>query len=156
MVGNSLAKVIDVPGHTKGHVAYHFHEDCALFCGDALFAMGCGRLFEGTAAQMWTSLQRLIALPDETQVYCAHEYTESNGAFALALEPKNIALQKRMDNVITLRERGLPTIPTTIGIEKATNPFLRTDSYEIRSTIDMASADGISVFANIRKRKDNF
>ncbi len=155
-VGGVVASIIDVPGHTKGHIAYHFAADRALFCGDALFAMGCGRLFEGTAAQMYSSLQRLMALPDETHVYCAHEYTQSNGEFALSLEPNNVILQKRMDNVVTLRERGKPTIPSTIGIEKATNPFLRTDSYEIRATMGMAGADCLSVFANIRKRKDSF
>ena len=156
IIGGISATIIDVPGHTKGHIAYHFTKDHALFCGDALFAMGCGRLFEGTPTQMHKSLQSLAALPDTTHVYCAHEYTQSNGAFALALEPNNIALQKRMDNVITLRERGKPTIPTTIGIEKATNPFLRTDSYEIRATIGMGHADCTSVFADIRKRKDSF
>lgn len=155
-IGGVDAAVIDVPGHTKGHIAYHFSKDHALFCGDALFAMGCGRLFEGTAVQMHNSLQKLGALPDETQVYCAHEYTESNGDFALSLEPGNVMLQKRMDNVVTLRERGKPTIPSSIGIEKATNPFLRTDSFEIRSTMGMVNADCLSVFANIRKRKDNF
>lgn len=156
-IGGSQAVVIDVPGHTKGHIAYHFGGgDRALFCGDALFAMGCGRVFEGTAAQMWRSLQRLMKLPDKTQIYCAHEYTQSNGEFALSLEPDNIVLQKRMDNVITLRQRGMPTIPSTIGLEKATNPFLRIDSYEIRAKINMLSADPVSVFADIRKRKDNF
>lgn len=155
-IGGSTAAVMDVPGHTKGHIAYHFASDKTLFCGDVLFAMGCGRLFEGTAQEMHTSLQKLAALPDDTQVYCAHEYTLSNGAFALAMEPDNIALQKRMDNVRSLRDRGEPTIPTTIGVEKATNPFLRTDSYEIRATIGMAHADCLSVFTDIRKRKDSF
>lgn len=155
-IGGSTAAVLDVPGHTKGHIAYHFASDKALFCGDVLFAMGCGRLFEGTALEMYTSLQKLAALPDDTQVYCAHEYTLSNGAFALAMEPDNIALQKRMDNVHSLRDRGEPTIPTTIGIEKSTNPFLRTDNYDIRARISMPIADGASVFADIRKRKDTF
>lgn len=155
-VGGAQAAVIDVPGHTKGHIAYHFGGDHALFCGDSLFAMGCGRLFEGTAAQMHTSLQKLAALPDDTQVYCAHEYTEANGEFALSLEPNNIILQKRMDNVGSLRERGKPTIPSTIGIEKATNPFLRTDSYEIRDSLGLGAADSVTVFANIRKSKDTF
>lgn len=155
-IGGSTAAVIDVPGHTKGHIAYHFASAKALFCGDALFAMGCGRLFEGTAIEMHASLQKLAALPDNTKVYCAHEYTLSNGIFALAVEPDNFALQKRMDNVRSLRDSGEPTIPTTIGVEKATNPFLRTDSHEIRATIGMPSADSVSVFADIRKRKDSF
>lgn len=155
-LGGISATILDVPGHTKGHIAYHFCDDKALFCGDALFAMGCGRMFEGTPVQMYKSLQSMAALADATKVYCAHEYTQANGDFALSLEPNNLALQKRMDNVVALRELGKPTIPSTIGAEKATNPFLRTDSYEIRASIGMGSADGTSVFADLRKRKDNF
>jgi hydroxyacylglutathione hydrolase len=122
-IGGAEGRVIDVPGHTAGHIAYAF--EGALFCGDTLFAMGCGRLFEGTAAQMFDSLGKLMALPDATRVYCAHEYTESNGRFALTAEPENAALAARQAEVVAMRGRGEPTVPSTIGLERATNPFTR-------------------------------
>jgi hydroxyacylglutathione hydrolase len=126
--GGLVADVIDVPGHTRGHNAYYFAEADALFCGDALFAMGCGRLFEGTADQMWTSLSKLMALPPATTCYCAHEYTQSNGRFALHVEPDNKALVERMARVDELRLRSEPTVPFTLAEELATNPFLRAGS----------------------------
>ncbi len=127
-LGAHRGRVIAVPGHTAGHVAYAFDDDRLLFCGDTLFALGCGRLFEGTADEMHTSLGRLMALPDDTAVYCAHEYTEANGRFALTVEPDNQALIARMTDVRARRAQGLPTVPSTIGLERATNPFTRTAS----------------------------
>ncbi|MDB5417880.1 MAG: hydroxyacylglutathione hydrolase, partial [Phenylobacterium sp.] len=123
-LGETRFKVIETGGHTLGHIAYYDAADKIAFVGDTLFALGCGRLFEGDAAQMWTSLQRLAALPDETTVYCAHEYTASNARFALSVDD-DPALRRRAEAVFAARERGEPTVPTTIGLEKATNPFLR-------------------------------
>lgn len=130
-VGQHIAQILEVPGHTAGHIAYHFAEDGILFVGDTLFAMGCGRLFEGTAEQMFRNMQLFRTLPPETMVYCAHEYTQANGRFALTVEPDNEALQARMAEVDALREAGEPTVPTTIGAELATNPFLRAETAEI-------------------------
>ena len=141
-IGAEVGRVIDVPGHTAGHNAYHFADSDLLFCGDTLFAMGCGRLFEGTPAQMRGSLDKLMALPDTTLVYCAHEYTASNGRFALTVEPDNAALQARMAEVVAAREAGRPTIPSTIGLERATNPFTR--------------AADVDEFAARRLAKDSF
>lgn len=124
-IGLHVATVMAVPAHTAGHIAYHLADDHILFVGDTLFAMGCGRLFEGTAAQMFANMQRFKALPDDTIVYCAHEYTQSNGRFALTVEPDNRALRDRMASVDTARARGEATVPTTIGLERATNVFLR-------------------------------
>ncbi|MCW8970588.1 MAG: hydroxyacylglutathione hydrolase, partial [Rhodospirillales bacterium] len=126
-IGSHPARLIAVPGHTSGHVAYHFFDDCALFCGDALFSLGCGRIFEGTPGQMWESLLKLRALPDETRVFCAHEYTNSNADFALSIDPDNAELQKRADAIIRLRETGKSTVPSSLGEEKRINPFLRAD-----------------------------
>jgi hydroxyacylglutathione hydrolase len=129
-LGAFQAEVIDVPAHTAGHIAYHLPEAGIVFVGDTLFAMGCGRLFEGTAAQMFANMQRLAALPGETTVYCAHEYTQSNGRYALVAEPDNNALVARMAEVDAMRAQGLPTVPTTIALERATNPFMRAASVE--------------------------
>ncbi len=129
-LGGSVAEVIDVPAHTAGHIAYHFAAEQAAFVGDTLFAMGCVRLFEGTAAQMFDNMAKLGALPDETLVYCAHEYTQSNGRYALVAEPDNAALAARMVAVDAARARGEATVPTTIGLERATNPFMRANSVE--------------------------
>ncbi len=123
--GATKAQVIDVPAHTAGHIAFHFEDEGIAFVGDTLFAMGCGRLFEGTAAQMFDNMRKLEALPDNTVVYCAHEYTQSNGRYALTAEPGNAALIARMADVDAARARGEPTVPTTIGQERATNPFMR-------------------------------
>jgi hydroxyacylglutathione hydrolase len=124
-IGTIAADVIDVPAHTAGHIAYHLPSEKTVFVGDTLFAMGCGRLFEGTAEQMFDNMQRLAALPDETAVYCAHEYTLSNGRYALVAEPDNEHIVARMNAVEAARARGDATVPTSISLEKATNPFMR-------------------------------
>ena len=123
--GETQAQVIDVPAHTAGHIAFHFDNEGIAFVGDTLFAMGCGRLFEGTAAQMFDNMRKLEALPDNTVIYCAHEYTQSNGRYALTAEPGNAALIARMNDVDIKRANGEPTVPTTIALERATNPFMR-------------------------------
>jgi len=129
-IGAIGADVMEVPAHTAGHIAFHMQSQGVVFVGDTLFAMGCGRLFEGTAAQMFANMARFAALPDETRVYCAHEYTQSNGRYALVAEPDNEAIQLRMNGVDADRAAGEATIPTTIGIERATNPFMRAASVE--------------------------
>lgn len=154
--GNHEATVFDVSGHTMGHIAFYFAADDVLFSGDALFALGCGRLFEGTPNQMWHSLQKLKALPDATTVYCAHEYTASNAAFALSVEPDNETLQERADEIKRLRAAGQPTVPSNLGLEKATNPFLRPNSINLQKTLAMTGATEVEVFAETRRRKDNF
>lgn len=138
--GHSVT-VIETPGHTSGHVSFYIPGINALFCGDTLFSMGCGRLFEGTADQMWDSLQKLAALPDDTDIYCGHEYTLDNGRFCLTIEPDNDDLQNRVKEVMQLRQAGHPTIPSTLGLEKQTNAFLR--------------AGSAARFAEIRTLKDN-
>ena len=125
MLGAHQARVLSVPAHTAGHIAYHFADDASIFVGDTMFAMGCGRLFEGTAEQMFTNMRRFEVLPDETKVFCAHEYTLSNGQFATRAEPENEAISARLAEVEAMRERGQATVPTTIALERATNPFLR-------------------------------
>jgi hydroxyacylglutathione hydrolase len=127
-IGNITAKVIDVPAHTAGHIAYHLPDEDVVFVGDTLFAMGCGRLFEGTAAQMYDNMTRLAALPPATRVYCAHEYTQGNGRYALVAEPDNAAIAARMRDVDAARAIGEPTVPTTIAQERETNPFMRAGS----------------------------
>jgi hydroxyacylglutathione hydrolase len=129
-LGDVRATVMDVPAHTAGHIAYHFETEHAAFVGDTLFAMGCGRLFEGTAAQMYDNMRKLEALGDDTAIYCAHEYTLSNARFAVTVEPDNVALEQRMSDVIAARERGKATVPTTIALERATNPFMRATSVD--------------------------
>ncbi len=129
-LGAVEATVIDVPAHTAGHIAYHLASEAAAFVGDTLFAMGCGRLFEGTAAQMFANMARLSALPDRTTVYCAHEYTQSNGRYALVADPDNAELKARMVDVDAMRARGEATVPTTIALERATNPFMRARSVD--------------------------
>lgn len=154
--GAAEAQVLEVPGHTRGHIAYYFARDGIAFVGDTLFALGCGRLFEGTPAQMWQSLQKLMALPDETLVYCAHEYTRANAAFAVTVDPDNAALAERTREIDRLRAQDRPTVPTSIGLEKATNPFLRADSAGLRRTLGLDAAPAVEVFAETRRRKDNF
>lgn len=153
--GAQAARVFDVPGHTRGHIAYWFPESRALFCGDTLFTLGCGRLFEGTPQQMWRSLLKLRALPAETRVYCGHEYTQANARFALAVEPGNAALVERARRVDALRADGLPTVPAAMGEEIATNPFLRADQRPLQ---DWAGTPGdpVATFAAIRRAKDDF
>jgi len=155
-LGKHSARVISTPGHTSGHVVYHFADDNTLFCGDTLFVMGCGRLFEGTAEQMWHSLQKLKALPTSTRIYCAHEYTQANGRFALTVEPDNKQLQQRMDVINQLRANRLPTVPSTVEQELATNPFFREDSLALQETIKMVNKKPVEVFAEVRRLKDNF
>ncbi|WP_414901139.1 hydroxyacylglutathione hydrolase [Sphingomonas flavalba] len=130
VLGKHRATVLAVPAHTAGHIAYHLAGDAAVFVGDTLFAMGCGRLFEGTAEQMFANMRRLAALPADTAVYCAHEYTEANGRYALTAEPDNAAIAARMAEVARLRAAGEATVPTSISAERATNPFMRADSAE--------------------------
>lgn len=147
-LGDTAFQVLGSGGHTLGHVAYHAAADRIAFVGDTLFAMGCGRLFEGTAEQMWESLSRLADLPDDTTVYCAHEYTAANARFALSVDP-NPALKARAQEVFATRERGEPTVPTTIGVEKRTNPFLRAPL--LRPELAPAAA-----FAAVRQAKDDY
>ena len=129
-LGGVKGRVLDVPAHTAGHIAFHLPDEAAVFVGDTLFAMGCGRLFEGTAEQMFGNMRKLGALPADTSVYCAHEYTLSNARYARAAEPDNADIAERFDLVTAMRERGEATVPTTIGLERATNPFMRADSVE--------------------------
>jgi hydroxyacylglutathione hydrolase len=130
MLGKHVATVLETPAHTAGHITYHFADDAVAFTGDTLFAMGCGRLFEGTAEQMYANMQRLADLPPETSVYCAHEYTLSNARYAHVAEPDNDAIASRLREVEKMRERGEATVPTTIALERATNPFMRAQSIE--------------------------
>ncbi|KAF6690829.1 hydroxyacylglutathione hydrolase [Pseudomonas sp. EKM23D] len=150
--------VYTVPGHTLGHIAY-YHEG-VLFCGDTLFAAGCGRLFEGTPEQMHASLQRLAALPDDTQVYCTHEYTQSNLKFAAAVEPDNTDIAERVEHVRQLRSRDEMTLPSNLALEKRTNPFLRTAETSVKQKADERSGrdnrSGAEVFASLRAWKDKF
>ena len=155
-LGSKQARIIEVPGHTSGHIAYYFAADEVAFVGDTLFALGCGRLFEGTPEQMSESLAKIMALPDETTVYCAHEYTEANAAFAVTVEPANPALQQRAKEIKALRAAGKPTVPTSIGLERATNPFVRSDSAELQAVLNLSGADEVAVFAETRRRKDHF
>ena len=155
-LGSKQARIIEVPGHTSGHIAYYFAADEVAFVGDTLFALGCGRLFEGTPEQMSESLGKIMALPDETTVYCAHEYTEANAAFAVTVEPANPALQQRVKEIQALRAAGKPTVPTSIGLERATNPFVRSDSAELQAVLNLSGADEVAVFAETRRRKDHF
>jgi hydroxyacylglutathione hydrolase len=160
-VGALRGRVIMIPAHTSGHVAYHFPAERAVFTGDTLFAGGCGRLFEGDAAEMMRSLGRLAALPDDTRVYCGHEYTEKNLRFAAMLEPGNRPLAEKLRRVQGLRREGKFTVPSTIGEEKVTNPFLRVDSPELVSSVrervrDVPAGDRVALFAAVRGLKDRF
>lgn len=154
--GNHRARILETPGHTIGHICYVFDADQAAFVGDTLFSMGCGRLFEGTPTQMWASLGKLMQLPDDTRLHCAHEYTAKNGQFARTLEPQNTALAERLAEVTRLRAAGQPTVPSTLAMEKRTNPFLRPDSPELRETLGMPDADNVAVLAETRRRRDKF
>lgn len=153
-LGDIPARVLNVGGHTLGHIAYVFDADKVAFVGDALFSMGCGRLFEGTPQQMWTSLSKLAALPDDATLYCAHEYTQSNARFAITMDPANRTLQARVAEVDRLRAAGKPTVPMTLRVEKETNPFLRAPL--LKDAIMLPNAADWEAFADLRKRKDNF
>jgi hydroxyacylglutathione hydrolase len=155
-LGAHRAAVFDTPGHTRGHIVYYFADAHAAFVGDTLFALGCGRLFEGTPRQMWRSLQKILEWPDDTRIYCAHEYTQSNARFALTVEPHNRQLRERAEAVARLRAAGTPTVPSTLGEERATNPFLRPQSADLRATIELRGAPDVDVFAKTRALKDAF
>ncbi|HEY0441992.1 MAG TPA: hydroxyacylglutathione hydrolase [Xanthobacteraceae bacterium] len=155
-VGNLSGRVYETPGHTAGHISYWFEADKVAFVGDTLFSIGCGRILEGNAEMMWQSLLKLRALPDDTQFYCGHEYTAANVAFARTVEPDNRALQARAEEVAKLRAAGQPTLPSTIGAEKAANPFLRADVPSVAARLGMMGRVPHEVFAKIRASKDNF
>ncbi|PZO51470.1 MAG: hydroxyacylglutathione hydrolase [Alphaproteobacteria bacterium] len=153
-LGGLKARVLNVGGHTLGHIAYVFDDARVAFVGDALFSMGCGRLFEGTPEQMWTSLSKIAALPRETTLYCAHEYTEANARFAIYHDPINRDLQARVAEVKRLRSEGKPTVPVTLDLELRTNPFLRAPL--LKQSIMKPDATDVEAFADLRARKDNF
>lgn len=155
-LGDTVASVIDVGGHTLGHVAYHLAASANAFVGDALFALGCGRLFEGTAGQAWSSLSRLMALPDATIVWCAHEYTAANARFCASLGVDDPAWMARFEAVASARARGEPTVPTSVGLERATNPFVLASEQALRAALDLPDAPAAEVFAEVRRRKDVF
>ncbi|MFV2051987.1 hydroxyacylglutathione hydrolase [Aliiroseovarius sp. YM-037] len=148
--------VLDVSGHTVGHIAFHMPDANAAFTADSLMALGCGRLFEGTPAQMWSSLSKLSTLPADTLICSGHEYTQANARFALTIEPDNADLISRAAQIDADRAAGIATVPSTLVTETATNPFLRAHLPEVKSAIGMANASDVEVFAEIRKRKDNF
>jgi hydroxyacylglutathione hydrolase len=153
-VGALEGRVIDTPGHTAGHISYFFDADKLAFVGDTLFSIGCGRVIEGNPEMMWNSLLKLRELPDETQFYCGHEYTEANIRFARTIEPRNKALAARADEVAKLTAAGKFTIPATIGAEKAANPFLRADDADMAQSLGLAGKPAWQVFAEIRERKN--
>ncbi|TLG77737.1 hydroxyacylglutathione hydrolase [Methylocystis sp. B8] len=155
-VGEARARVIETPGHTLGHIAYYFEDDEILFVGDTLFSLGCGRVFEGTMEMMHLTLEMLADLPGETQVYCGHEYTQANAKFALTVDPDNSVLRARAQTVADLRKAGKFTLPTTIALENATNPFLRVEDPSVMARMGMRGADPSAVFATMRERKNNF
>ena len=149
-------EVIDTPGHTLGHISYYIPAAKVAFVADTLFALGCGRVIEGTMPMMWSSLEKLLALPDDTAVYVGHEYTQANARFALTIEPSNPDLVARAGEIDALRADSKSTLPTTIGLEKRTNPFLRVDVPAVRELLGMPDAAAVDVFGEIRTRKDNF
>ncbi len=154
--GGTEVQVIATPGHTLDHVSFFLPEQNLVFVGDTIFAMGCGRVIEGTHDMMWNSIRRLSELPEETELYCGHEYTLSNAKFAVTVDPGNKRLRERFAEVEQLRAAGQPTLPTTIGLEKATNPFLRADHPAVAAAVGLHRADPARVFAEIRTRKDRF
>ena len=153
-VGGLEARVLETPGHTSGHISYVFPADKLAFVGDTLFSIGCGRVIEGTPEMMWNSLLKLRELPDDTRIYCGHEYTKANIAFARTIEPANAALAARQKDVERLIAAREPTIPTTIGEEKAANPFLRADVPEVAQSVGLSGSPAWKVFAEIRERKN--
>lgn len=152
--GSFEVKVFETPGHTAGHIIYWIPEASVAFVGDTLFAMGCGRVNEGSMAEMWSGIEKVAKLPPETMLYCGHEYTIANAKFALTVEPGNAALQARAKQVEELRAAGKPTLPTKLADELATNPFIRVDSAEIRKVIGMENASNAEVFGEVRERKN--
>jgi hydroxyacylglutathione hydrolase len=154
--GNEKAVVYDIPGHTRGHIAFWFETSKAVFTGDTLFSLGCGRMFEGTAPMMWNSLSKLRKLPGDTRIYCGHEYTQANAKFALTIEPDNAELKARAAEVDALRAKGRATLPTTMALEMATNPFLRAADPGVARSVGLTPGDPVAVFAEVRGRKDRF
>jgi hydroxyacylglutathione hydrolase len=152
--GSHAVRVLGTPGHTAGHISYWLPDDALAFVGDTLFAMGCGRVIEGNAQMMWHSLEKLLALPEETMVYCGHEYTVANAKFALTIEPENAALQRRAKEVAELRAAGKPTLPTSMRLERETNPFLRPEVPAIQKRLGLDGRAAWEIFAEIRARKD--
>jgi len=155
-IGSEMARVIDVSGHTLGHIAFYFPQSRAVFTADSLMALGCGRVFEGTAPQMWASLSKLAALPGDTLVCSGHEYTTTNGAFALTIEPENPDLIARVADVAAARASNQPTVPSLLSLEQATNPFLRAEIEAVQKNVRLVGAPPEEVFAEIRARKDRF
>ena len=156
-LGKVNCHVFGLPGHTTGHIAFHFNSSNALFCGDTLFSLGCGRVFEGTMQEMLNSLNKIKKLPENTNIYCAHEYTQSNGIFALTIDPKNKDLISQMETVKEKRRKNISTIPSTLGHEIKTNPFLRTDNSEIKKNLKLLhTSTAIETFSVMRKLKDSF
>lgn len=155
-LGETRLEVFETSGHTIGHIVYLSRADRAGFVGDTLFSLGCGRLFEGTPEQMWGSLQKIMAWPDDTRIYCAHEYTAANAAFAVTVEPGNAKLLERAQEIRRLRSENKPTVPTLLKVEKETNPFLRPHSANLQQTLELAGSDLTQVFTETRRRKDNF
>ncbi|MCZ2327922.1 hydroxyacylglutathione hydrolase [Bartonella sp. F02] len=154
--GTHILSALSTPGHTLGAVSYYFPQANLLFAGDTLFSLGCGRLFEGTPAQMLNSLKKLRQLPDKTLLYCGHEYTKDNALFALTIDPKNQKLHKKAEEIFQLRAKNAMTLPTNLGEEKEMNPFLRWDDSAVRRNLAMEKETDEEVFAEIRKRKDHF
>ncbi|MCB9992314.1 MAG: hydroxyacylglutathione hydrolase [Hyphomicrobiaceae bacterium] len=155
-LGETRLEIIETPGHTLGHICYFDPTGLSLFCGDALFSLGCGRMFEGSPEPMWEGLKRLRALPDETMVHCGHEYTIANARFAMSIDPDNGALKRRAAEAQTLRDAGKATVPFRLGDDKKANPFLRADDPGLMAKMGMAGAQPFEVFAAIRKAKDSF
>ncbi len=156
MVGGLEARVVETPGHTIGHIVYYFEADKLLFAGDTLFSIGCGRVMEAPMAVMWNSLEKLIALPEDTQVYCGHEYTIANAKFALTIEPGNALLKQHLEKAQAMIAAGRATLPTTMGLELAINPFLRAQSAEVQKTVGLVGKSAADVFAEVRERKNRF
>ena len=154
--GAKIVRVIETPGHTLGHVVYHLVDDSVVVAGDTLFSLGCGRVMEGDMPMMYASLQRIAALPAATKIYCGHEYTLANGRFAATVNPGNAKLRDRISQAERLRAEGAFTIPTTVGMELETNPFLRAEDADIRRTLSMENAEPVAVFAELRERKNRF
>lgn len=155
-LGTLKASVYDTPGHTNGHIVFHFPSEEVAFVGDTIFALGCGRLFEGTAEQMWASLSKIAAWPGKTKLFCAHEYTQANAQFALSVDPDNQALKTRAAEIDAARAQGLPTVPMTVEEELRTSPFMRADQESLKIAVGMGNAIAAEVFAEVRTRKDNF
>ncbi|RCL02461.1 MAG: hydroxyacylglutathione hydrolase [Candidatus Tokpelaia sp. JSC161] len=149
-------EVLSTPGHTLGSISYYFPEEKLIFTGDTLFSLGCGRIFEGSTKMMFHSLEKLASIPEDTRMYCGHEYTEKNGQFALTVDPQNKNLQDHVAKIISLRKKNRLTMPSTIGLERAINPFLRSANPSIRKNLDLMTASDERVFATLRKLKDNY